>query len=231
MKTSDGYAVPQDFETAHDEWLKEGGPKIGEKFRFGAQPAFYRTAYWKAVRQAVLKRDNSRCYRCGSEAIQVHHLHYRFRCEDHLHPESLVSICRECHGLVEYARLAEDLIRKFSYRLSCARKFIAGQPGFANETPVKTLSRLLEYKCELEDLQQHFAANRPYGSRSEVGSREEFSKHYTANLDRFQKEAEAVIASWEGQDKEKTNRIIGLIEEESRACTDFIAKVLRPVSA
>ena len=105
------------------------------------------------------------------------------------------------------------------------------QPGFANETPMKTLSRLLEYKGELADLERCFGANILYDGRSVVGSQEDFSKRHAAKLERFQKEAEDIIVSWDGAEKEKTNRIIGLIEEESKRCTTFIADVLRPIHA
>jgi len=59
---------------------------------------FLKSNYWKRVRKKVLKRDNYKCYICGSEdRLNVHHgtyAHYRM---EHKHLSDLVTLCESCH--------------------------------------------------------------------------------------------------------------------------------------
>ena len=75
--------VPSGYEAAHSEWLRQGAKAFHTRFQQSANDTFYRTKSWRLVRQATLQRDRYTCYRCGEQAAQVHHLHYRFKWEDH----------------------------------------------------------------------------------------------------------------------------------------------------
>src|ERR1035441_172843 len=75
--------VKAGFEDAHECWLKLGGRDFAHLYIHGPDDSFYRSDYWQIVREMVLKRDQSRCARCGGEANQVHHLSYRYIGQDH----------------------------------------------------------------------------------------------------------------------------------------------------
>jgi hypothetical protein len=135
--------VPSGYEAAHWEWLYQGAKDFRIRFGLDAQQAFYRTQYWRLVSQATLQRDGFTCFRCGEQASQVHHLHYRFMWENHLHPEALVSVCYVCHGLVEYARQAEALVPIIHRRIYSCQGFVDGTPCSERGNPVRVFSRLL----------------------------------------------------------------------------------------
>ena len=58
---------------------------------------------WEAKRQAVLKRDEYKCVKCGSQdELQVHHLTY-----DHVYNEplkDLITLCKKCHYKTHHKR-------------------------------------------------------------------------------------------------------------------------------
>lgn len=59
---------------------------------------FLQSDYWKQVREWILQRDNYTCQSCGATTyLQVHHLTYEHHGEEHLHPEDLITLCRDCH--------------------------------------------------------------------------------------------------------------------------------------
>src|SRR4051812_40923522 len=70
---------------------------------------FYKSTYWSLVRDAILQRDQSHCFRCRETAT---------------HPETLISICRPCHGLVEYARKAHSLSHRIAGRISVCEELL-----------------------------------------------------------------------------------------------------------
>jgi 5-methylcytosine-specific restriction endonuclease McrA len=53
---------------------------------------------WLAKRAQILKQRGNKCEECGTtQAIQVHHLHYRtFR---HERPQDMKVLCKTCHEL------------------------------------------------------------------------------------------------------------------------------------
>lgn len=226
------YEIPRGFEAAHEEWLKLGGPNIVHKYRHGAQEAFYRTTYWKLVRDAVLHRDNSRCSRCGKEALQVHHANYLYRGKDHLHPEHLVSVCRNCHGLVEYARVAEKLASSFRYRLERVQEYLADDPRSDDETPLKSLSRLLEYRARFENLRNGYGKASLYENRkSKLADGSEHHQDAAARIASVENEAKSTLDSWTGSDKDKSRRILEMLLEDLNKCSGFVAEVLGPISS
>lgn len=65
---------------------------------------YYRNEYlkseaWQRKRYVVLKRDKWRCYYCGSNATQVHHLKYARKNIGREPIKWLVSVCKNCHDL------------------------------------------------------------------------------------------------------------------------------------
>jgi hypothetical protein len=167
------------FAKANDEWLRQGGQAFRER-HFGissietevgiarwTDKPFYKSTYWLLVRDAILQRDQSRCFRCREPATQVHHLDYRFIGEDHKHPETLVSICRPCHGLVEYARKAHSLGHRILGRISACEELLG--KAVSTQQALKVSVRLLEYMDDLtllkDEVAELFANNSP-ASRS-----------------------------------------------------------------
>lgn len=218
--------VPKGFEEAHAEWLRSNGTEMRRKFMVGYCPEFYRTTYWKLVKAAVLKRDGSVCCRCAAPANQVHHLDYRRRGEDHFYPDSLLSLCRDCHGLVEYARLAEGMMSTFRYRIARIREFLEGNARSASETPLKSLSRLLEYRDELAGYKAKFQSQIVYEGSKPVKDRKAWEIAYRGRMDGLQGSAQALLDSWNGTDHEKSARVLGMVEAEMQSCANFIAEVL-----
>ena len=66
------------------------------------------TYYWTAVRAAVLKWYNNKCYVCGNEAIEVHHIRPR-SLNGKNHPRNLIPLCKDCHD--EIHRQIDDGIQ------------------------------------------------------------------------------------------------------------------------
>lgn len=59
---------------------------------------FLQTRYWMMVRNVVLELSRKKCRECSNWASQVHHPHYRFHGEEHLHIFELVPLCGVCHA-------------------------------------------------------------------------------------------------------------------------------------
>lgn len=157
-------SVPTGFEAAHAEWLRIGGPAFREVHRFGPLPDFYRSQYWKLVKEALLASREFKCCRCTGDANQVHHLNYGCVGEDHLHPETLAAICRPCHGLVEYARKAESLMSRIRRRISLCNGFLEDRRGCLDQNAAHLYARLLEYQDELAELRELFATETYYSN-------------------------------------------------------------------
>jgi len=220
--------IASGFESAHQEWLSQGAHEFKKPFRLGAPKEFYATHYWKLVRQAALGRDCFKCFRCGSQADQVHHLCYSFIGEDHLHPETLVSVCRGCHGVVEYGRKALELACVIDRRISLCYGFIEGQKGCGDQNTVKVFSRLLEYRDRLAKLEQLYEAQTPYNSKRRIRTGAEEKKAFRAEWQQkdaeYQRLAKEQVNSWVGSESEKVSRIIPLLEREIEKCRDFSNK-------
>lgn len=222
-------AVPTGFEAAHTEWLRIGGQTFREIHRFGPRPDFYRSQYWKLVQDAVLTSKAFRCCRCSGAANLVHHVNYRHVGEDHFHPETMVAICRPCHGLVEYARKAESLISRISRRISLRNGFLDDR--YHDQDPAQVCARLLEYRDELAELRKLFA-NESYYRNPRIKSQAESE----AVVARFRQECQAyeehatnLVSTWNGSEKEKAARLLPMLELEIQNCREFVAQVFRPV--
>ena len=89
--------------------------------RSNPQPTFNKKVYlksaqWKALRLATLKRDHYTCQQCGIDNVplDVHHIHYNNLGNEPL--EDLVCVCRSCHqeihNLLGYSRYGYYAILK-----------------------------------------------------------------------------------------------------------------------
>ena len=223
--------VPDGFEAPHVVWLRLGGNEFRKRHYPGPDSSYYQSEYWIEVRAAILSRDKHGCFRCGQVATQVHHLHYRHAGEDHLHPESLVSVCFPCHGLVEYARHAEDLASVIRRRTLSCQGFADGRRGFDDQIPVKVYSRLLEYRSRLNALQERYANNISHRDRPKITDTEakELMRDKRAqDAAEFHRQAHSEIETWPGTDREKAVCVVPLLKRMEEECLEFAQEVLKP---
>lgn len=108
------------------EWHKKHSPKPKRKKKKSSKPVkfkkplyesyadlrrlkyhdYLKSKYWKAVRQAVLKRDNNSCVICGcTYSLQVHHDSYKHVCNELRHLEDVMTLCQKCHKEHHYAQM------------------------------------------------------------------------------------------------------------------------------
>lgn len=223
-------AVPTGFEESHAEWLRLGGNDFRSIHRSGAAPAFYRSRYWKLVKNAVLTSREFKCCRCSGVANKVHHLNYRWIGEDHLHPESLAAVCGSCQGLIAYVSNAESLITRISRRISLCKGFMADR--YREQNPAHICARLLGYRDTLDELRRLFATKTYYtnpGFKSEAEA-EASSVRHQKQSQAYAAQAAALVSTWDGSDKEKAERLLPMLEAEIQNCRKFIADVFEPVS-
>ena len=58
----------------------------------------YKTPAWRAVRQAVFRRDGWRCRECGTRvALECDHIRPITQAGDWLDMDNLQTLCRGCH--------------------------------------------------------------------------------------------------------------------------------------
>lgn len=73
---------------------------------------FLNSRYWRLARVPIWERDNLTCVRCGATRrdtrIDVHHKTYIHHGKEHLHPEDLECLCRECH--VKYHDMEKSVV-------------------------------------------------------------------------------------------------------------------------
>ncbi len=194
--------MPPGFETAHEEWLLQGGKKFRDGHRFLPTATFYETRYWKLVRESVLISRNFVCCRCGGKANQVHHKNYNHKGEDHFYPENLVAICRGCHGLAEYARRAEALVSRIERRISLCEGFLEGR--YAEQNPAHVYARLLEYQGQLAELQNRFTAQAPYDNSSKTKTEiDNYLKERRRECENYEDRAKIITSNWKGDENEK----------------------------
>jgi len=231
VNTESDFQVPIGFELAHQEWLAKGAGKFHEECFSVGYFAYYRTRYWALVRQAIFARDSATCVRCQGSAAHVHHLGYDFLGIDHLHPETLVSVCGPCHQLVEYARRAESLISKISRRIIRAKRFIENRSNCFEQSAAYDYARLLEYQDELAELQALFATGTPYTNcRTNADMEGSDDKSLRSESHVYDARAVSVISGWQGSEEEKEARLLPMLELEIQKCKSFAATVLEPVS-
>lgn len=60
--------------------------------------AFLKTPYWTFIRMAKILEVGEKCEKCNARySLQVHHLTYDFRGNDHKRMDLLVVLCDTCH--------------------------------------------------------------------------------------------------------------------------------------
>ncbi|MGL5922132.1 HNH endonuclease [Chroococcidiopsis sp.] len=71
--------------------------KPGKRARQKEYKAYLASPYWQAVAAAVINRDR-KCTKCGAtKRLEVHHLSYAHRGQEHLYLQDLTTLCRSCH--------------------------------------------------------------------------------------------------------------------------------------
>ncbi len=217
--------VPPGFEASHAEWLGNGGRTF-----YQARPDFYESQYWNLVREAVLNSRGFKCCRCGGEANQVHHLNYDFIGEDHFHPETLVAICRPCHGLVEYARKAESLVSRISRRIALCKGFLDGKPNCRDQNATHVFARLLEYRDELAELQCLFRCRAHYNSplTKSRANLEAVLTPLQMKRAAYERQAQNLVSTWNGSENAKTTQLLPMLEQEITNCQRFVVEVFAP---
>jgi hypothetical protein len=221
--------VPAGFEASHAEWLRIGGQTFRERHWCGAGPEFYRSQYWKLVKEAVLKSKGFKCCRCNGDANLVHHLNYKSVGEDHLYPETLAAVCKACHGLIEYARNAESIISRISARISLCKGFLSDR--YREQNPAHVCARLLEYQDELANLRNLFASKIHYRNppiKSHAKS-EAVGARFQEKRQAYEEKAANLVSSWNGSEREKAERLLQMLELEIQNCRRFVAEVFEPV--
>lgn len=63
---------------------------------------YLKSKLWENIRKKVLKRDKYRCRICGERANHVHHTEYTKRVLKGHDKHKLVSLCSECHYIIEF---------------------------------------------------------------------------------------------------------------------------------
>src|SRR4051812_5234122 len=181
---------------------------------------FYKSTYWSLIRDAILQRDQSHCFRCRETATQVYHLSCRFIGEDHKHPETLISICRPCHGLVEYARKAHSLSHRIAGRISVCEELVRN--AVSAQEALKVSVRLLQYIDSLTLLKADFAglfADNASGGRA--------SPARVTEAD-YEQHALRMFSDISDSPKIHVDRILVQLRRQLTACTEFERTVMEP---
>jgi len=80
-------------------YIKDYSQKHIKELRRMNYQAYLRTKHWHMLREAVLFRDNHRCFDCGTSEklkhLEAHHMTYKNR--GHEQVGDLISLCHECH--------------------------------------------------------------------------------------------------------------------------------------
>lgn len=209
--------VPSEFNNAHRCWLEIGGESFASQFISGPDPKFYRTEYWKTVREIVLRRDSFLCVKCHGPANQVHHLNYRYVGRDHFFSKSLISVCSKCHGLFEHLRRTEIFLIKLR-KLSTLKL----------ATFVHTYAKFLEYRHAVTDFREYYYSGVPHriSNYTEDEDGAEALEEIRQNRARYIESANAAIATIEGDDQIKENYFLKLLEKEVAICESFLKESL-----
>ncbi len=217
MSNPDEHSVPCGFEDAHKCWLESGGENFAAKFVSGPDDTFYESDYWKIIRSAILNRDEFRCAKCNGKAHQVHHLNYRYVGKDHLYPKSLVSVCRPCHGLYEYARKAEGLLQKIQSRIN----------GECVEAS-RYYARLLQYRDDLSELKIKFDGKVAYTRDVHKTERDKeiWNQQFEIRQKHYLEASAKLVGAWSESEDQKIQRVRSLLEREAENCRDFIKSAL-----
>jgi len=85
------------------EITKEAFSKIKSEKLKERHREYISSDQWKRRRNEKLKREDYTCEKCGGQACQAHHKHYKFFDSENKEAEisSLMAVCRECHERIE----------------------------------------------------------------------------------------------------------------------------------
>lgn len=76
-------------------------PEIAEFYKKLPYETFLKSNYWSVVRSIVIKNYNAKCHVCeGEERLQVHHLRYDNRGNEHNNLQDLIPLCHDCHAMI-----------------------------------------------------------------------------------------------------------------------------------
>ena len=99
----------------HEEWLKSRSKK--KPFENAIRSNNYNSSEWRALRKAVLKRDNYQCQQCGMTAeesgypLEIHHfIPPKGNKELFYNIDNCVTLCKICHARVTQTEIRENKI-------------------------------------------------------------------------------------------------------------------------
>lgn len=91
-------AFPIRYSSKAHTWLDKAKDTWNPLMKTMSYDIFLSTEYWQYIRNAKMEIADWKCEGCHStNRLQVHHLDYSHRGEDHLHHEHLVVLCDFCH--------------------------------------------------------------------------------------------------------------------------------------
>jgi hypothetical protein len=68
---------------------------------------------WKYIRRIVLRRDNKKCTKCGSDKnLRVHHTNYKHIFHEINYLIDLVTLCDNCHGAEHGVKDGKNVVVK-----------------------------------------------------------------------------------------------------------------------
>lgn len=91
--------LPREFSSEAADYAARN--KILRDMGFGNYKVYLESELWKQIRRAVLKRDQSTCFKCGKQAWMVHHVHYGRKVLEGKDLEAMLSVCGPCHRSIE----------------------------------------------------------------------------------------------------------------------------------
>ena len=101
---------------------------------------------WQKIRQQVLERDNNECQICNTntQVLNIHHIIPRRK--EGLHSiNNLISVCDDCHGLIELKPKKYSLPKRPTViSISVELRDILKRLGKKGETYDEIIYRLLE---------------------------------------------------------------------------------------
>lgn len=121
LKQNKYLSVYEKFKLLHEYMVFQchKSKKVMRKLEKMSYNDYLRTDYWSIIRDYILERDKLECQLCilepdiNTEGIKlhVHHKTYRYIAAEYEYPESLITLCSECH---KSQHIAQDIIKKWA---------------------------------------------------------------------------------------------------------------------
>jgi hypothetical protein len=110
---------------------------------YASYPEYLASEQWQAIRANRL-RKHPRCLLCEKAAEQVHHMSYAPRVLLGLEKRPLISLCRGCHGLIEFDAAGGKLSLADANRKLRGLAYEAGKHQWLNmiKQSLKSLTRV-----------------------------------------------------------------------------------------